>query len=67
MAKTIEDAVYAILEASDPYECSELRAALGLGECGWDGGTMPPGKVCIACCDRMAREIAWAFDARKGK
>lgn len=65
---TIEEAVYSLLETSDPDECVELRDALGLtGECGWDGETMPPGKVCIACCDRMAREIAWAFDAIKGK
>ena len=67
MAKTIEDAVYAILEASDPYECSELRAALGLGECGWDGGTMPPGRVCIACCERMASAVARAFGEREGE
>lgn len=68
MAKTIEDAVYAVLESSYPDECVELRAALGLSvECGWDGETMPPGRVCIACCERMARAVARAFDARKGK
>lgn len=65
---TIEDAVYAILETSDPDECVELRDALGLtGECGWDGETMPPGSVCIACCDRMARAVARAFGEREGE
>lgn len=68
MANTIEDAVYAVLESSDPDECCELRDALGLvGECGWDGETLPPGSVCIACCGRMARVIAEAFEERKAE
>lgn len=68
MAKTIEDAVYDILETTYPDECVELRDALGLaGDCGWDGEIMPPDHVCAACCDRMARAIAGAFDGRKGE
>lgn len=67
MAKTIEDAVYDIINASDPDECAELRAALGQGDCGWDGETLPPIRDCIACCDRMARAIAGAFDGGKGE
>lgn len=68
MAKTIEEAAYNVLRSAFPDECVELRDALGLsGECGWDGETMPPGRVCIACCERMASAVARAFGEREGE